>query len=285
MTDVTPQAAPAETAVIEADEFASLLQKEFRPRSDRARDEVESAVRTLAEQALSSTALVSDDAVSSIEAIIAELDRRLTEQVNLILHHESFQACESAWRGLSHLVFNTETDENLKIRVMNVSKQELYGMFRVYKDVKWDQSPLFKRVYEAEYGQFGGEPFGCLVGDYHFDQSAPDVELLTELARTSAAAMASIASSLSVSGTMVMGMGKVPARPVKEVTSGPGPSESLLAASTSTAMSSSSSMSLRICSGRVPSRMTSSGSMAAISAASRQTRSRWRAASVTGWNP
>jgi type VI secretion system protein ImpC len=126
--------------------------------------------------------------VQSIEAIIAQLDKKLTEQINLILHHEDFQKLEGAWRGLHYLVNNTETDEMLKIRVMNISKQDLGKTLKRYKGTAWDQSPIFKSVYEAEYGLFGGEPFGCIVGDYYFDHSAPDVELLGEIAKTSAAA-------------------------------------------------------------------------------------------------
>src|SRR6187455_3323896 len=182
------QDAQAETGSLEVTEFDSLLRKEFKPKSVEAREAVERAVRTLAEQALSQTKLISTDVVKSIEAIIAQLDKKLTEQINLILHHDDFQKLEGAWRGLHHLVNNTETDEMLKIRFMNISKVELGKTLKRYKGTAWDQSPLFKRVYEAEYGQFGGEPFGCLVGDYYFDQSAPDVELLGEMAKISAAA-------------------------------------------------------------------------------------------------
>ena len=76
----------------------------------------------------------------------------------------------------------------LKIRFMNISKTDLGKTLKRYKGTAWDQSPLFKKVYEAEYGQFGGEPFGCLVGDYYFDQTPPDVELLGEMAKVAAAA-------------------------------------------------------------------------------------------------
>lgn len=175
-------------AVLEGGELESLLQREFKPKTDEARDEVERAVRTLAQQALSQTQLIGSDVVKSIEAIIAELDRKLSEQVNQIIHHQDFQKLEGAWRGLHYLVNNTETDEMLKVRVMNVSKADLGKTLKRYKGTAWDQSPIFKRVYEEEYGQFGGEPFGCLVGDYHFDHSPPDVELLGEMARVSAAA-------------------------------------------------------------------------------------------------
>src|SRR5580693_4665741 len=147
----------------DADQFASLLQKQFKPKTDGARAEVERAVRTLAEQALRETAVVSDDVVGTIKAIIAEIDHTLTAQVNLILHHEKFQQLEGAWRGLQYLVNNTESDEMLKIRVMNMSKKDLSRTLKKYKGVAWDQSPLFKRLYEEEYGQLGGEPYGCLV--------------------------------------------------------------------------------------------------------------------------
>lgn len=174
--------------VIETDEFASLLQKEFKPKTDQARDAVQNAVRTLAAEALKNTQSISGDAYITIQAIIAEIDKKLSEQVNLVLHHAEFQKLEGAWRGLHHLVNNTETDELLKIRVMNISKKDLHKTLKRHKGVGWDQSPLFKRIYEEEYGQFGGEPMGCLVGDYHFDHSAPDVEMLGELAKISAAA-------------------------------------------------------------------------------------------------
>ena len=196
------QAQPqAET--IEAGDFASLLQKEFKPKSDRATEAVEQAVQTLAENALQNTALVSDDALKSIEAIIAAIDKKLTEQVNKILHHEDFQKLEGAWRGLHHLVNNTETDEMLKIKVMNVSKKDLGKTLKKFKGTAWDQSPIFKRVYEEEYGQFGGEPFGCLLGDFYFDQSPPDVEMLGELAQIAASCHAPF---LAAAAPTVLGM-------------------------------------------------------------------------------
>jgi type VI secretion system protein ImpC len=169
-------------------EFASLLNKEFRPKSDDAKTAVEQAVLTLAQQALVNTTLIGSDVMMSIEAMIAELDKRLSAQVNAILHHADFQQVESAWRGLHYLVNNTETDEMLKIRVFNISKLDVGKTLKRYKGTAWDQSPLFKKVYEEEYGQFGGEPFGCIVGDYYFDHGPPDVELLGEMSKVSAAA-------------------------------------------------------------------------------------------------
>jgi len=185
----------AEATTLEAGEFTALLQKEFKPKSDRAKEAVEEAVHTLAAQALGQTALISEDAVRSIEAIIAEIDRKLTEQVNLVLHHADFQQLEGSWRGLHYLVNNTETDEMLKIRVLNISKKDLGKTLKKFKGTAWDQSPIFKKLYEEEYGQFGGEPYGCLVGDYYFDHSPPDVELLGEIAQVAAAAHAPFISA------------------------------------------------------------------------------------------
>ncbi|HBH51607.1 MAG TPA: type VI secretion system contractile sheath large subunit, partial [Planctomycetaceae bacterium] len=164
--------------------------KEFKPQTDRAKEAVATAVKTLAAQALQDSAVISDDAIASIQAMIAAIDQKLTGQINKILHHPDFQKLEGAWRGLHHLVTHTETDEKLKIRVMNISKADLGKSLKKFKGTAWDQSPLFKKLYEEEYGQFGGAPYGCLVGDYHFDHTAPDVELLGQIAQISAAAHA-----------------------------------------------------------------------------------------------
>ena len=178
---------PGKTDIRQSD-FNALLSKEFRPRSDQTRAAVENAVKTLAEQALQSSVTIAEDAYKNISALIAEIDRKLTEQINLILHHPEFQALESAWRGLHYLVTHTETDEKLKLRFMDISKQELRRNIKRYKGIAWDQSPLFKQIYEEEYGQLGGEPYGCLVADYYFDHSAPDVDLLSSIGRIAASA-------------------------------------------------------------------------------------------------
>ncbi|HRH18677.1 MAG TPA: type VI secretion system contractile sheath large subunit [Aquabacterium sp.] len=184
----TQASAALQGVTFEGNDLASLLQKEFKPKTDEAKSAVETAIQTLAQQALANTKLIGNDVIKSIESMIAAIDKKLSEQVNLILHNEEFQKLEGAWRGLHYMVNNTETDEQLKIRVMNISKAELGKTLKRYKGTAWDQSPLFKKVYEEEYGQFGGEPFGCMVGDYHFDQSPPDVELLAEMAKVCAAA-------------------------------------------------------------------------------------------------
>jgi type VI secretion system protein ImpC len=177
-------------ATAEITEFESLLNKEFKPKSDEAKSAVKLAVQTLAEQALSATNLISDNALKTIESIIAEIDRKLTEQINLILHQQDFKSLEGTWRGLHYLVNNTETGENLKIRVMNISKKDVSKTLKKYKGTAWDQSPLFKKLYEEEFGMPGGQPYGCLMGDYYFDHSAPDIEMLSGIAQISSAAHA-----------------------------------------------------------------------------------------------
>ena len=122
--------------------------------------------------------------------MIAQLDEKLTAQINEILHAPEFQQLESAWRGLHYLVNNSETDATLKIRVMNVARRSSIGNLKNYPGARWDQSPLFKKLYESEFGQLGGEPYGALVGDYHFNHAPTDVQLLRDLSKIAAAAHA-----------------------------------------------------------------------------------------------
>src|SRR5947199_333540 len=112
------------------DDISDILKQSFRPRSPEAATEVENAVQTLVNQALSDSSVVKDDVLSTIEEMIARIDEKLSAQMNEILHAKEFQQLESAWRGLHYLVFNSETDATLKIRVLNVGKMELYRHFK-----------------------------------------------------------------------------------------------------------------------------------------------------------
>ncbi len=202
-TELTPDKVSSSTTLQEGDEFSQLLKQSFKPRSERAATEVENAVNTLVQQALADSSLIKDDVLDTIDEMISRLDAKLSEQVNEILHQETFQQIESAWRGLHYIVFNSETDASLKLRVMNVSKQELYRDLRLYPDAKWDQSPLFKSIYEQEFGTLGGHPFGALIGDYHFDHSAVDIRVLRDLGKIAAAAHAPM---ISGAAPTLMGM-------------------------------------------------------------------------------
>jgi type VI secretion system protein ImpC len=184
--ETAAQPAPA-AAPEQINEFESLLNKEFRARDTDKKTAVQTAVRTLAETALASTQLVSADVTRTISAMIAELDKKLSEQINLIMHHEDFKALEGSWRGLHYLVNNTETDEMLKIRVLNISKKDLKNTLKKFEGTAWDQSPIFKKLYEEEFGMAGGQPYGCILGDYHFDHSPEDVKMLGNIAQVASA--------------------------------------------------------------------------------------------------
>ncbi len=185
----------AEGQAMQLSEFESLLKKEFKPKSEQAKEAVTKAVATLAEQALAETKLVSADALQTIEGIIAEIDKKLSQQINVIMHEEAFRQIEGTWRGLQHLVSRTETDETLKIRFFNVSKKDLGKTLKKFKGSSWDQSPIFKKIYEDEFGTPGGEPYGCLIGDYYFNHTAPDIEVLNGMAQVAAAAHAPFISA------------------------------------------------------------------------------------------
>jgi len=168
----------------------SLLRQSFRPRTEEAAGAVQQAVETLLGFARRNKVVIHADIIQTVDQLIAELDAKISKQLSKVLHDKKFQKLEGAWRGLHHLVFNTDSSANLKIKVLNASKSELYRNLRRYSGLVWDQSPLFKRVYEQEFGQFGGEPFGCLVGDYEFGHGHQDVSLLTDISRIAAAAHA-----------------------------------------------------------------------------------------------
>src|SRR3990167_6498458 len=175
-------------ALSELDEFSAILKQNFKPRSDVAAKEVENAVGTLVREALSDDSLITDE-------MLANIDEKLSAQINQIIHNPEYQKLESAWRGLAYTVNNTESDASLKVQVFNVSKAELDRELRGYPGAKWDQSPLFKKVYEAEFGQLGGQPFGALIGDFYFDHSASDVRLLRDLGKIAASAHAPFISA------------------------------------------------------------------------------------------
>ncbi|GHU44419.1 hypothetical protein FACS1894190_15790 [Spirochaetia bacterium] len=172
---------------VEMSDFEKLVQQEFKPATEEASGAVQDAVKTLVGQALENVSLVSSDTIATIEGIIAALDKKLTEQVNLIIHHEDYSKLEGAWRGLDYLVSNTQTSESLKIRVFNISKPEIAKTLKRFKGTAWDQSPLFKKFYEDEYGTAGGEPFGALIGDYYFNHTPQDVEVLKGIAQIASA--------------------------------------------------------------------------------------------------
>ncbi|MET1415350.1 type VI secretion system contractile sheath large subunit [Roseibium sp. HPY-6] len=195
-TDTSAQksgaAAGEATSEQSPEEFSSILKQNFRIKSENetANELVDNAMSTFLSEALGDQALIKDDVYDTIDEMIAKLDEKLTSQVNEIIHAPQFQKLESAWRGIDYLVHNSETDASLKLQFLNISKKELAGVFKSYRGAKWDQSPLFKQIYEAEFGQLGGQPYGCLVGDYEFGYDPQDITVLRGMAKIASAAHA-----------------------------------------------------------------------------------------------
>ncbi len=131
---------------------------------------------------------VSKDAEAMIKARIAQIDHLVSLQLNEVLHNASFQKLEGTWRGLKYLLDQSETSDKLKIRVLNATKTEL--LRDLQRAPEFDQSALFKKVYEEEFGVFGGAPFAALVGDYEFGRGPEDIELLDRISKVAAAAHA-----------------------------------------------------------------------------------------------
>ena len=151
----------AEAEAVDLGEFGELLEKDFRVKKDDS-EKLQQLVRNLAlaAQSRSETTTISSNAIKSIKSLIAGIDKMLTEQINEILHAPEVREMEGTWRGLWYLVNNTETDQKLKIRVMNISKEQLADTLEDYEGQMWDQSPIFNKVYTDEYSMLGGEPFG-----------------------------------------------------------------------------------------------------------------------------
>ena len=173
------------------DEFSDLLEKDFRV-SESESDKLKGLVSNLALAAKerSGSSTISSNAVKSIKSLISGIDNILTEQMNEVLHCEEVRQIEGTWRGLHYLVNNTETDQKLKIRVMNIKKEELGETLQDFEGQMWDQSPVYKSIYQAEYSQFGGEPFGAIIGAYEFSHNNQDVSLLREMSGICASAHA-----------------------------------------------------------------------------------------------
>ncbi len=164
-------------------------------RDDAQKDYAKNLVGELANQILAEEMTVSSDTVAMINARIARIDELLSAQLNEIMHNPEFQALEASWRGLHHLIMNSETGTRLKIRVMSASKKDILD--DVEKAVEFDQSALFKQLYEEEYGTFGGNPYSCLIGDYEFGRHPQDIAMLEKLSNIAAAAHAPFIAAAS----------------------------------------------------------------------------------------
>ncbi|MFP4031580.1 MAG: type VI secretion system contractile sheath large subunit [Desulfococcaceae bacterium] len=188
-----------EVAVAEEDQELSLLDR-IVTRGGMAHDDSQlpyarDLIGELVAQILDEGMTVKADTAAMINDRIAQIDELITRQLNEIMHNPAFQKLEASWRGLHYFVMNTETGPKLKLRLLNVTKQEL--LKDLEKAVEFDQSQLFKKVYEEEYGTFGGHPYSMLVGDFEFSRHPQDMALLEKISNVAAAAHAPFVSSAS----------------------------------------------------------------------------------------
>lgn len=192
----TEKAAAAAGAT--ATEEVSLLDQTLdatRPQSDQERERNKDYIGQFLKQIVQPGQVVSKDVETNINHWIAEIDRKLSAQMNEIMHHPDFQRLEATWRGLHYLVHQSETGKTLKIRVLNASKKEL--LKDLEKAAEFDQSNLFKKIYTEEYDQLGGFPYGMLVGDYEFGRHPEDVSLLKMISNVAAASHAPFVAGTS----------------------------------------------------------------------------------------
>jgi len=191
----TGAAASASYAATEGSLLDQIVESGKVGRDAESRERGKDLVKRFVAEVLEGSITVGRDTEAMINARIAQIDHLLSIQLNEILHAPQFQQLESSWRGLKYLLSQSETSTMLKIKVLNVSKKEL--LKDLQRAPEFDQSALFKKVYEEEYGVFGGTPFGAMVGDYYFDKSGQDMELLEKISNVAASAHAPFFSSAS----------------------------------------------------------------------------------------
>ncbi len=182
------------TTVTTTEGGLGLLDQVIGATKQTERDRAEELIRALTEEALKGTVTFDRNLVVTFDRAIAEIDRKVTEQLNKIMHHERFLKLEGSWRGLNYLVMNSETGTSLKIRMMQLSKKEMGKDLQ--KAVEFDQSNLFKKIYENEFGTPGGEPYGALIGDYEWTAHPEDVETLRLVSNVAAGAFAPFISGV-----------------------------------------------------------------------------------------
>ncbi|MBL8043552.1 MAG: type VI secretion system contractile sheath large subunit [Nitrospira sp.] len=187
-----PQGAAA-AGTVESGVLDQIINETRIGKDDWERDQSRRQIATLVEEVMKGTLRVSKDLEATINARIADIDKVLSAQLNAIMHSPEFQKLEGAWRGLHYFVMQSETSTMLKIRVLNISKDELRKDLE--KAVEFDQSALFKKVYEEEYGTFGGAPYGALIGDFEFGRHPQDLALLEKVSNVAASAHAPFISA------------------------------------------------------------------------------------------
>jgi type VI secretion system protein ImpC len=193
MAETQQQSAQAVTTDAELSLLDQIVEQGKMGKDADARSKGKDLVKRFVSEVLEGAITINRDTETMINARIAQIDHLLSLQLNEILHHPDFQKLEGSWRGLQYLLKQSETGTMLKIKVLNVSKKDL--LRDLQRAPEFDQSSLFKKIYEEEYGVFGGTPFGAMVGDYYFDKSGQDIELLEKVSQVAAAAHAPFISA------------------------------------------------------------------------------------------
>ncbi|PCJ44961.1 MAG: type VI secretion system contractile sheath large subunit [Moraxellaceae bacterium] len=192
MSDTQTEGQGAEAA---EGESLSLLDQAIGATKQTERDETEDLLKNLTEQAMVGTIAWDKNLSVTMGKAIAAIDAQISTQLAAIMHHEKFQKLEGSWRGMNHLVMNTETGSGLKIRMFNITKRELFK--DLDKAVEFDQSQIFKKIYESEFGTAGGEPYGAMIGDFQFTNHPEDIDLLTNMSHVAAGAFCPFISAAS----------------------------------------------------------------------------------------
>lgn len=182
-------AAAANAAVKEEYSLLDAIVEQSRiARTDDEHGRAKSLIGELAKEVMAGTITVSENMTVSIDKRIAEIDALISQQLSEIMHHAEFQKVESAWRGLYYFCQETPSNSLIKIRMLNTTKKELIKDFQGAAD--FDQSALFKKIYEEEYGSFGGAPYAALIGDFEFDRTPADIYLLEQISHVASSACA-----------------------------------------------------------------------------------------------
>lgn len=175
----------AQATEAQATEAAGLLESAILATKQTERNRAEELLKTLTEEALKGTVTFDKDVARTLNAGIAAIDAAVSKQLAAIMHVPEFQKLEGTWRGMKHLVMNSETSAQLKLKVFNCSKRELFK--DLDRAVEFDQSQIFKKIYESEFGTAGGEPYGALIGDFEFTNHPEDIDLLNKVSNVAAA--------------------------------------------------------------------------------------------------
>ena len=188
MADAKAQAAGAAASTSELSLLDQIVEEGRFGKEGGAKERGKDMIKNFVAEVMSGQITMARDTEAMLNARIAQIDHLVSLQLNEIMHNAELQKLEATWRGLRYLLSNTESSEMLKIKILNVPKKEL--LRDLQRAAEFDQSALFKKVYEEEFGVFGGSPFGALVGDYEFNKSGQDIELLEKIAQVAAAAHA-----------------------------------------------------------------------------------------------